>query len=251
MTDRHPVVFIHGLWLHASSWDPWVQLFAGYGYAAVAPAWPGDGPTVQATREGHGALSGRGISEVIEHHAQIARSFIARPVLIGHGLGGLLALTLAAETHAAGVIAIEALQGAAMAPPTAEPTGGFGPVALSRHEFRVVYGSALSREESDQLYERWAIPAPEWALDQPGLPDSLAARSGARMTNSSRGPTLLVASGENRSQRAAQHASGELSLLAAASDVVVFHGRGASLVIDNGWRQVAESCLSWLDAQEL
>jgi hypothetical protein len=25
-----------------------------------------------------------------------------------------------------------------------------------------VYGNALSRAESDQLYERWAIPAPEW-----------------------------------------------------------------------------------------
>jgi non-heme chloroperoxidase len=24
-TTRTPVVFIHSLWLHASSWDPWVQ----------------------------------------------------------------------------------------------------------------------------------------------------------------------------------------------------------------------------------
>ncbi len=27
-------------------------------------------------------------------------------------------------------------------------------------------------------------------------------------------------------------------------------GRGPSPVIDNGWRHVAESCLSWMDAQE-
>ncbi len=23
---RTPVIFIHGLWLHASSWGPWVEL---------------------------------------------------------------------------------------------------------------------------------------------------------------------------------------------------------------------------------
>ena len=27
MTTARPVVFIHGLWLHTSSWAPWVDLF--------------------------------------------------------------------------------------------------------------------------------------------------------------------------------------------------------------------------------
>ena len=31
--NRTPVLFIHGLWLHASSWQPWVDLFAEEGYA--------------------------------------------------------------------------------------------------------------------------------------------------------------------------------------------------------------------------
>ena len=25
-TERTPVVFIHGLWLHASSWGPWIEV---------------------------------------------------------------------------------------------------------------------------------------------------------------------------------------------------------------------------------
>ena len=42
MTDtKAPVVFIHGLWLHATSWGPWQELFAEAGYAPVAPGWPG------------------------------------------------------------------------------------------------------------------------------------------------------------------------------------------------------------------
>ena len=36
-----PVVFIHGLWLHATSRAPWQELFAGAGYEPSAPGWPG------------------------------------------------------------------------------------------------------------------------------------------------------------------------------------------------------------------
>jgi non-heme chloroperoxidase len=31
----NPVVFIHGLWLHASSWGPWQELFGKAGYDAI------------------------------------------------------------------------------------------------------------------------------------------------------------------------------------------------------------------------
>ena len=40
-STRTPVVFIHGLWLHASSWQPWQDLFAAAGYQPSAPGWPG------------------------------------------------------------------------------------------------------------------------------------------------------------------------------------------------------------------
>ena len=45
-----PVVFIHGLWLHAASWQPWVELFRAEGYSPVAPGWPGDPGTVEDAR---------------------------------------------------------------------------------------------------------------------------------------------------------------------------------------------------------
>jgi pimeloyl-ACP methyl ester carboxylesterase len=247
---EHPVLFIHGLWLHASSWDRWVELFATYGYAPAAPGWPGEKRTVRATRESRSASSGRGISEVMEHFTKIATALTARPVLVGHALGGLVALTLAAETHAAGVIAIDALPVLEMTPRAREPADELGAAVLSREEFHTVYGAALSRLESDQLYERWSIPAPGWALGEPAGLDTLPPPSGAYTTNSSCGPTLLVASGERARRAAAQYASAERRRLA-VSDVVVFAERGPSLVIDDGWRQVAESCLSWMDAQEL
>ena len=43
---RTPVVFIHGLWLLASSWERWASLFEEAGYAPVAADWPDDPATV-------------------------------------------------------------------------------------------------------------------------------------------------------------------------------------------------------------
>ena len=41
--DRVPVVFIHGLWLHSTSWEPWAEMFRAAGYEPVLPEWPGIG----------------------------------------------------------------------------------------------------------------------------------------------------------------------------------------------------------------
>ena len=46
-----PVVLVHGLWLHASSWDNWMTLLQERGYQPVAPGWPGDSATPEQTRE--------------------------------------------------------------------------------------------------------------------------------------------------------------------------------------------------------
>ena len=42
-----PVVFVHGLWLHADSWTAWIDRFTAEGYAPVAPGWPGDSATIE------------------------------------------------------------------------------------------------------------------------------------------------------------------------------------------------------------
>src|ERR1700738_2225669 len=72
-TPSRPVVFIHGLWLHATSWGPWLELFREAGYAPVAPGWPGDSDTVEETRREPGKVAGHGIDDVVEHYAQVIR----------------------------------------------------------------------------------------------------------------------------------------------------------------------------------
>jgi non-heme chloroperoxidase len=57
-TTKMPIVFIHGLWLHAESWNPWIEFFHEHGYDAIAASWPGDAATTEATRKNADAVAG-------------------------------------------------------------------------------------------------------------------------------------------------------------------------------------------------
>ncbi len=46
-----PVVFVHGLWLLAGSWDNWRTFFEEQGYTTIAPGWPDDPQSVEAAKQ--------------------------------------------------------------------------------------------------------------------------------------------------------------------------------------------------------
>src|SRR3989441_10623682 len=86
-----PVVFIHGLWLHANSWKPWIELFRAAGYNPIAPGWPGEPATVAESNAHPERLANVGIDDVVEHYAGIIRGPPTKPSVIGHSFGGLVA----------------------------------------------------------------------------------------------------------------------------------------------------------------
>src|SRR5690349_15587168 len=108
--ERTPVVFIHGLWLHASSWTPWLDLFAEAGYAPIAPGWPGEPDTVEAARANPGAVADTSIDDAVAHYAKIISGLPAAPIIIGHSFGGMLAEKLLGEGIGAAAVAIDPAQ---------------------------------------------------------------------------------------------------------------------------------------------
>jgi hypothetical protein len=83
-SGRPPVVFVHGLWMLASSWDSWRTLFEENGYSTLAPGWPDDPETVEEARAHPEVLAGKHIRQIVDHLAEVIAALDGKPAVIGH-----------------------------------------------------------------------------------------------------------------------------------------------------------------------
>ena len=263
--QKTPVVFIHGLWLHAQSWKDWIDFFREAGYAPIAPSWPGIPDTVAETRAHPEGMAGKGIADVADHYARIIATLPAKPIVIGHSFGGLIAQNLLGRGLAAAAIAIDAapIKGVLPVPLSAlrvafvalkNPANNNRAVSLTPGEFRYGFANTVSDREATELYERWTIPAPGRPLFQAAFANvNPKAESKVETGNAERGPLLLIAGEKDHTVPPAitratlkQYRSSK-----AVTDFKELAGRGHSLTIDSGWRDVASAGLSWLKEHAL
>jgi pimeloyl-ACP methyl ester carboxylesterase len=255
-----PVIFIHGLWLHPLSWTEWVTMFEAAGYQAMAPGWPGVPGTVQAARANPDSIANHGIDDVASHYAAIITGLPAKPVLIGHSFGGMIAEKLLGQNLAAAAIAIDAAQIKGVLPLPLSSLRSTLPVfrnpankhlalSLTAEQFRYSFGNAIDPGESDALHERWAIPAPGRPLFEAAAANfSLHSPAKVNTTIDDRGPLLLVMGGQDHTvpEAITKSTLKQYRHSHAISDLFEFPDRGHSLTIDHGWRDIASACLDWL-----
>jgi pimeloyl-ACP methyl ester carboxylesterase len=259
------VVFIHGLWLHATSWSPWTTLFEEAGYATVAPGWPGIPDTVEAARLDPESIADHGIDDVVEHYSTIIDALPSPPILVGHSFGGMIAEKLLGLDKALGAVAIDAAQIKGVLPlPLSSlrstlpvfknPANKHRAVSLTPEQFRYSFGNALTDEESQQLFDLWTIPAPGRPLFEAAASNfSLHSPAAVNTRNEGRGPLLLVMGGRDHTvpEAITKSTLKQYRHSDAVTDLIELDDRGHSLTIDSGWREVAERCLGWLDEQGL
>jgi len=259
-SGRTPVVFVHGLWLLASSWDRWATVFDEAGYSAVSPGWPDDPETVQEANVHPNAFAGKSIADVANHVDDVIRRLDKKPAVIGHSFGGLLAQIIAGRGLAAVTVAIDpapfrgvlplpisALRSAS--PVLANPGNRNRAVPLTFEQFRYGFANAVSEEEAKELYETYAVPGSGKPVFQAAAAN-LNPWSEAKVDtkNPERGP-LLIISGEkdhtvpwavaDSSYKRQQGNPG-------VTEIVEIKGRGHALTIDNGWREVADTALGFV-----
>lgn len=259
---KPPVVFIHGLWIHSSAWAPWIELFAANGYDATAPGWPGDADTVEQTRANAEALDDVGIEQICHHYADYIETLDAKPIVVGHSFGGLIAQELLANDLVVAAVAIDPapIKGV-KALPFSQLRSGFPvlgnpankkrTVSLTAKQFHYSFGNAITEEESNALFEAWTIPGPGRPLFEDATAN-FSRNSPARVDTHEavRGPLLLTSGSEDHT--VPKVVTLEVKKMyeqspQSVTDYVEFEGRGHSLSIDSGWKDVADATLAWLD----
>ena len=265
-TKPAPVIFIHGLWIHATAWQPWLELFENEGYAVSAPGWPGEHATVAQTRENPDGMNDVGIQQLIDHYAGVIdASGGIKPLVIGHSFGGLIAQELLAEGLIAAAVAVDPapIKGVKALPPAqlrsalpvlGNPANRRRTVSLTAKQFHYAFGNTLSEAESNDLHQNWSIPGPGKPLfEDAGANFSRHSAAKVDTHRADRGPLLLTSGTEDHvvPLKVAKEVVAMYAKSPAETDFHVFEGRGHSLTIDGGWKDVAGVVLDWLAAKEL
>ena len=255
-----PVMFVHGLYLLPSSWDRWAEVFEAAGYVALTPGWPDDPETTSEARTHPEVLAGKSVGQVADHFAAIASSLTAKPAIIGHSFGGLIAQILAGRGLAAVTVAIDPapFRGVLPLPLSAlrvasgavsNPANRHRAVPLTFDQFRYAFANAVTEEEAKQLFEAYAVPAPGLPLFQ-AVAANLNPWTEVKVDtdNPGRGP-LLIISGEKDHTVPPAIANASYKHQArneSVTEIADIPGRGHALTIDSGWREVAGTALAFV-----
>jgi pimeloyl-ACP methyl ester carboxylesterase len=257
---RTPVVFIHGLWLLASSWERWATLFEEAGYAPVAADWPDDPATVEEARANPEVFAGKSVGQVADHMAEVIAALNKKPAVVGHSFGGLIAQNVAGRGISAATVAVDPapfkgvlpLPIAALRstlPVTRNPLNRGRGVALTLDQFRYGWANAVDEQEAKALYDEFHVAAPGLPIFQAAFANlNPGAETKVDTGNPERGP-LLIFTGEkdhavppamsNAAYKKQQRNPG-------VTELAEMPNRGHSLTIDSGWREVADRSLEFV-----
>ncbi len=255
-----PVAFIHGLWLLPSSWDRWAALFEEAGYIVLTPDWPDDPETVEVARAEPEVLAKKTLQQVADHTTLIITALDKKPVVIGHSTGGLLAEMLAGKGLSAATVAIDPGVFRGVLPLPLSVLKGVGPllvnprtrgraITLTWDQFRYGWTNALDEEEALELYDEFHVAGSGISLVQMGNANlNPWTEAKVNTKNPDRGPLLIIDGEKDHTVpwAIANAAYKRQRRNPGVTEIVKIPNRGHSLTIDHGWREVAETALTFV-----
>jgi len=260
-SGKTPAVFVHGLWLLPNSWDRWREVFEAAGYATLAPGWPDDPDTVAEAKEHPEVFAHKTVGQIADHFESVIANLDKQPVVIGHSFGGLLAQILAGRGRSLTTVAIDpapfrgvlplpisALRAAS--PVLGNPANRGRAVPLTYEQFRYAFANAVSEDEAKELYETYAVPGSGAPLFQAAAANfNPWTEAKVKSKNPDRGPLLIISGEKDHTVPwAIANASYKKQLRNEnVTKIIEMPGRGHSLIIDSGWREVADTALAFIE----
>jgi pimeloyl-ACP methyl ester carboxylesterase len=254
------IVLVHGLWVTPRSWEKWITRYSEQGYRVIAPAYPGLEVEVEALNADPTPIEQLTVPAVIESYEHTIRDLDCPPILMGHSYGGLIvqmlldrgfgAVGVAIDSGAPeGVLTLPLAQARAGFPVLKNPANRHRAVAFTPEQFHYAFTNTLTREESDEVYDRYAIPAPGrfvWdgvlANLTPGHQDTYV-----DFKNNDRAPLLLIGGGADHLEPLALNEANfkHYKHSTAITELKAFPGRAHYTIGQDGWEEVADYALEW------
>jgi non-heme chloroperoxidase len=256
-----PVVFVHGLWLLSSSWQRWRDLFEASGYTTIAPGWPDDPATVREAFDHPEVFAHKKVQAVTDHYLDAIRRLAKKPAVVGHSFGGLIAQKIAGSGASAATVTIDNAPFRGVLPlpvsslrssfPVLENPANYGKaIALTFEQFKYGWANNLDEAEAKELHETFHVPAPGLPLFQAAVSNfNPVSETRVDSKNPDRGPLLIIA-GENDHTIPLAITEATFKLQSkhnpGVTEIERIPGRGHSLVIDSGWKEVADVAVSFI-----
>ena len=252
------IVFIHGMWMTALSWEHWAERYRSQGHTVVAESWPGLEAEPEKLRRDPSPLRNLSISDAIDHYDRIIRALDRPPIIIGHSFGGLFTQLLIDRGLGAAAVALgtAAPKGVlrlpfstirASWPALRNPANLRKEAPLTPKQFHWCFTNALSRDESDAVYERYYIPGSGRPFFQAGFANfNPKAVTKVDYHNPKRPPLLLITGAEDRiCPPSVSKANFKKQRKApSATEHREYPGR-CHFPGQDGWEEVADFALSW------
>jgi pimeloyl-ACP methyl ester carboxylesterase len=237
---RSPLLFIHGAFSRASHFGPWADYFRRAGYRVIVPSLPGRDPPDNA------ALAELDLAAALAMLGEIVAGLDQPPVILGHGLGGLIAQHLAAAADRAGLVLVASWPGFSSLPrprallnsvPMLSGVTGGRSVQPDREAVRALALNALSVAERDEI-------AADMVPESGRLIRSVLPIFSRQTPEVIRSPVLVVSGAADRIVSDA--ASRRLAAFYGAEHIVV-PGQGHWLIAGSLAESVAGAVLEWLE----
>lgn len=242
-THSTPLLFVHGMWHGAWCWDEtFLPFFADAGYRVTALSLRGHAGS-------EGRIRGSTIADYVSDVEQVARQFETPPVIIGHSMGGFIVQKYL-ETHdaPAGILL------ASVPPYGLWPTLG----RVFAHDPRIVLKSLFTW----QMYPVVETPArTRWALFSADMPEEQVLKYQKYMDDESF-RAFIDLLGLNLAHP--KRVQSPMLVLGAEKDAVIsqndvrttaktygtraefFPNMAHNMMLEAGWKSVAERILKWL-----